>query len=48
MIEVINFFFQTLRNIWGVIYSHWLLAISFMIAIINIVVTLVNHTKGEK
>ena len=48
MIEVIGFFFDTLRDIWSVIYANWLLAISFMIAIISFVISIVNNTKGEK
>ena len=48
MTEVISFFFDTLREIWSVIYTNWILAIGFMIAVISFIIGLINSSKQEK
>ena len=48
MSEVIIFFFDTLRDIWQVIYSNWVLSISFMIAVLGMIIGLINNSKSEK
>lgn len=47
MIEVIDFAFDILTNIWNLILAHWLLSISVLIILLNWVISLVKGTSQD-
>jgi len=48
MTEVINFFFDVQRQVWTLVVSNWVIAIFVLISIINLVITVVNNTRGSQ
>lgn len=45
MIEVTDFLFQILGNLWTLILGNWILSISILIILLNWVITLVNGSR---
>lgn len=48
MTEVIDFFFNIQTQLWSLIVSNWILAISVLILILNWVISLVNGSSQDK
>lgn len=48
MTEVIDFFFSIQSQLWSLIVSNWILAISVLILILNWVISLVNGSSQDK
>ena len=48
MTEVITFFFDVQRQVWSLVVSNWIIAIFVLISIINLVITIVNNTRGSQ
>ena len=47
MIEVIDFFFRILRQLWTVITDSWILSMSVLIACIGLVIDLVKASEQD-
>lgn len=47
MTEVINFFFDVQRQTWTLIINNWIIAIFILMSLINLVITIINNTKGN-
>lgn len=45
MTDVINFWVSTTSSMWTLILQHWLLSISVLLSLINLVVTIVNNSS---
>lgn len=47
MTEVIEFFFDVQREIWTLTINNWIIAIFVLMSLINLVITIINNTKGN-
>lgn len=47
MIQVTDFFFTILGNLWSLILSSWVLSISILIILLNWVISLVNGSRQD-
>ena len=47
MTEVISFFFDVQREVWSLVVNNWIIAIFVLISILNLVITIVNNTRGN-
>lgn len=47
MIQVIDFFFTVLRQLWTVILNSWILSMSVLIACIGLVIDLVKASEQD-
>ena len=47
MTEVIGFFFDVQREVWSLVVNNWIIAIFVLISILNLVITIVNNTRGN-
>lgn len=47
MIDVIDFAFSLLGQVWNLVLAHWLLSISVLIIILNWVISLVKGTTQD-
>lgn len=47
MIEITDFLFSILSNLWTLILGHWILSISILIILFNWVITLVNGSRQD-
>lgn len=47
MIDVVDFFFQLLNDLWTCITSYWVLSIAVLITVIGWIVDLVKSTKQD-
>ena len=47
MTDVIDFFFTTLGDLWGVITASWLLSMAVLITVISWVIDLVKASKQD-
>lgn len=48
MTDVITFWVSTTTDLWNLIIQHWLLSISVLLSMINLVISIVNtSTKGN-
>lgn len=47
MIQVIDFAFIILSDIWNLILAHWLLSISVLIILLNWVISLVKGSTQD-
>lgn len=45
MTDVIDFWVSTTSSMWALILQHWLLSISVLLSLINLVVTIVNNSS---
>lgn len=45
MTDVISFWVSTTQSMWALILQHWLLSISVLLSLINLVVTIVNNSS---
>ena len=48
MLDVIDFFFGLLRQIWSLIVANWLFAIGFLLLVLNWVISLINGTSHDQ
>lgn len=48
MTEVIQFWQSINVQLWSLIVSNWILAISVLITIFGYIITLVNNSRGSK
>lgn len=46
MTDVISFWVSITSDLWTLIVQHWLLSISVLITVLNMVITVVNNTRG--
>ena len=46
MNDVIEFYYDITRDLWGLILSNWILSASVLISVIGYIVTLVNTSRG--
>ena len=47
MTEVIAFFFDVQGEVWTLVVNNWIIAIFVLISILNLVITIVNNTRGN-
>lgn len=47
MIQVIDFFFDTLRQLWDVITDSWILSIGVLISCIGLVIDLIKASEED-
>lgn len=48
MNDVINFWVSISTDLWSLILQHWLLSISVLLSLVNLVITIVNNSsKGN-
>lgn len=48
MTDVISFWVSISNNLWALILQHWLLSISVLLSLINLVITIINNSsKGN-
>lgn len=47
MIQVIDFFFTVLRQLWTAILNSWILSMSVLIACIGLVIDLVKASEQD-
>lgn len=47
MTEVINFFFDVQGQVWTLVVNNWIIAIFILINIFNLIITIINNTRGN-
>lgn len=47
MIEVIDFFFATLQNLWNLILNYWFFSLTVIFLIINKIIDVYHASKSD-